>query len=136
MSEKRRSTDRKRKRGGQPGNINALSHGFYSRMFKEPEVEDLALLESLVVKDLGHEITMLRVATRRLFIKSEEVDETRDLTGVLNALGLAAMRLARIMGDLENRLQKAIGKEPNPAVEALNQALEEIAKELGGEKGK
>jgi hypothetical protein len=35
------SVGQKRKRGGQPGNGNALRHGFYSRRFTRQEVEDL-----------------------------------------------------------------------------------------------
>jgi hypothetical protein len=31
----------KRKRGGQPGNVNTLKHGFYSHTFRSEEREDL-----------------------------------------------------------------------------------------------
>ena len=54
---------KKRKRGGQPGNLNALKHGFYSRLFREPEIADLdtlAMLESVGVDDLRGEVVMMR----------------------------------------------------------------------------
>jgi hypothetical protein len=51
-----------RNKGAQPGNTNALKHGFYSRFFKEGEVTDLSSL----APDLTDEIAMLRVITRRL----------------------------------------------------------------------
>ncbi|MDD5368667.1 MAG: hypothetical protein PHQ40_06275, partial [Anaerolineaceae bacterium] len=52
-----------RNRGGQPGNNNALKHGFYSKQLKGVDLEGLA--------DSGHtalsdDIVMLRVFIRRL----------------------------------------------------------------------
>lgn len=50
-----------RERGGQPGNRNALKHGFFSSQFTKQEKENLNLLAD----DLTTEIAMLRVVTRR-----------------------------------------------------------------------
>ena len=33
-----------KQRGGQPGNLNALKHGFYSEQFKTTEIEDIEAL--------------------------------------------------------------------------------------------
>jgi hypothetical protein len=48
----------KRQRGGQPGNLNALKHGFYSKTFKKIETEDL---ESMGGEGLEDEIEMMRI---------------------------------------------------------------------------
>ena len=52
----------KRKRGGQPGNINAIKHGFYSKNFSLAERRGLKVTEGVV---LGDEIALLRVLIRR-----------------------------------------------------------------------
>ena len=48
--------------GGQPGNLNALKHGFYSKMDKKTETEDL---ECMGGEGLEDEIEMMRIITRR-----------------------------------------------------------------------
>jgi hypothetical protein len=52
-----------RKPGGQPGNQNALKHGFYSRYFSPLEVEELQVSS---IDGLNHEVVLLRVMIRRL----------------------------------------------------------------------
>jgi len=47
-----------KRRGGQPGNVNAVKHGFYSRRFRELEAEDL---DAALQNGLGDEIDMMRV---------------------------------------------------------------------------
>ena len=51
-----------RHRGGQPGNLNALKHGFYSKTFRKIETEDL---ECMGGEGLEDEIEMMRIMTRR-----------------------------------------------------------------------
>lgn len=51
-------TSKYRNRGGQPGNTNALKHGFYSRRFRDIEFSDL---DVITVADLQNEIAMMRV---------------------------------------------------------------------------
>lgn len=53
----------KRRRGGQPGNINALKHGFYTRRFTQT---DLAGVESTDYHGLMEEIAIIRLYARRL----------------------------------------------------------------------
>jgi hypothetical protein len=53
-----------RRPGGQPGNRNALKHGFYSKLFKPGELDDL---NAVLADGLTDEIAMLRVVVRRLF---------------------------------------------------------------------
>jgi len=53
-----------RSRGGQPGNANAVKHGFYSRKFRDLESQDL---ETALRDGLGDEIALMRVMIRRVF---------------------------------------------------------------------
>ena len=52
----------RRKRGGQPGNTNALKHGFYTKNFSLAECQGLEATKEIVLAD---EITLLRVLIRR-----------------------------------------------------------------------
>ena len=81
-------------RGAQPGNQNALKHGFYSRRFRDLEYQDL----DVITANLVNEIAGLRVSARRIFEYSEEL-ENQDLTkavSALNSFGLACVRIAQI----------------------------------------
>ncbi len=53
----------KRKRGGQPGNLNAIRHGFYSKSFTESE---MLALDSNVNGEFKDEIDAARVNAARL----------------------------------------------------------------------
>jgi hypothetical protein len=54
----------KNKRGAQPGNRNAIKHGFYSDQFKQAEKMYLSLIQQA---DLTDEIELFRVQLRRYF---------------------------------------------------------------------
>ena len=82
----------KRKRGGQPGNLNALKHGFYSKHFQKSELKDLEK-----IGDLQEEIQMLRVVTRRLLEAARECKDVGELSNLLNTLGLATTRVGGLM---------------------------------------
>lgn len=51
-----------KKRGGQPGNTNALRHGFYTKNFSLAECRGLEATKEIVLAD---EIALLRVLIRR-----------------------------------------------------------------------
>jgi hypothetical protein len=51
----------RKKRGGQPGNTNAIKHGFYAKNFSLDERRGLQVTKSVV---LGDEIALLRVLIR------------------------------------------------------------------------
>ena len=53
-----------RKRGAQPGNLNAIKHGFYSDQFRQAEKIGLSLIQQT---DLTDEIQLFRVQLRRYF---------------------------------------------------------------------
>jgi hypothetical protein len=124
---------RGRKRGGQPGNTNALKHGFYSQHFKAAEAMDL---EGFPQESLQDEVAMLRVMIRRVVElasnpeDSYSTDHRGDLENAITALdtlGTAATRLARLLST-EKKLAAQNGK----VSDVLHQALGDIISELKG----
>lgn len=118
-----------RKRGGQPGNFNALKHGFYSRRFTASEAEDL---EARLCEGLSDEIAMLRVAVRRLFYivsdagaEDQREQDLEKLMGTINTLGMGAIRIGSLL-----KLQHMLGAKENDTASVISQALTDIAKEL------
>jgi hypothetical protein len=121
----------KKKRGGQPGNWNALKHGFYSRQFQAGETVDLENTEEW---GLTSEINMLRVMTRRLFelagahstSSGQGCGDVQELAGTLGALGTASIRLASLM-----KTQKLLGSDSkeDEVAAAISQAIDEVMKE-------
>ena len=111
------------KRGAPFGNTNALRHGFYAQAYRSGELADL---DAMLDEGLQDEITMLRVATRRVIEFMADFQEPKEAVATLGALGLAATRLSTLL-----RTQKLLDSgETNTAV-ALSQALAEVVKELG-----
>jgi uncharacterized protein YjcR len=66
----------KSKRGGQPGNKNALKHGFYSELLTK---EEIARLNKVADINLDDEIKILRALVYRLIeqIETTDMDEAR-----------------------------------------------------------
>ena len=113
-----------RSRGGQPGNSNAVKHGFYSRKFRDLESEDL---ETALREGLGDEIALMRVMIRRVFdFANDNAADLEGWTGTLSALGAASTRLAGML-----RTQKLLGGGDSEALTALSQALGEVTREFG-----
>lgn len=103
-----------RKRGVQPGNRNAIKHGFYSDQFRQAEKIGLSLIQQT---DLTNEIQLFRVQLRR-YLEAETVAldqmdyETR--LQALHTFSLAAEcfnRLVRTQAILNSR---PIGSENVP----------------------
>jgi hypothetical protein len=125
---------RKTKRGGQPGNANAVRHGFYSRKFQDLEVEDLGQVKG----GLQDEIAMLRVSIRRVFERAPELgDEFADkgpgselfaLSQLLTTLGIATTRLAHML-----RTQKFLdGGSDDPLEDLVGKVLDDLKGEEDG----
>lgn len=113
-----------RRRGGQPGNVNAVKHGFYSRRFRDLEAADL---EGALQDGLGDEIALMRVMIRRVFeYANEEAACLDSWSGALSALGAASTRLAGLL-----RTQRLLGGNEGDVMEALRTALGEVTRELG-----
>jgi hypothetical protein len=113
----------KRKPGAQPGNLNALKHGFYSKHFRNAENADLDIL---LIEGLADEITMLRVVTRRVLELANGMDDLEAGINLLGALGLASTRLAGLL-----KVQKMLGGESdNEISKAISIALSEVIEEF------
>ena len=112
----------KRKRGAQPGNLNAFRHGFYSKLFKPLNAEDL---EGIFSTSLEEEIAMLRVATQWTFNLANQVDDIDLAIKALGALGLASIRTSRLL-----KSQKELGN-GDQALSVVSNAINEVLKEWG-----
>lgn len=55
----------KRRRGAQPGNLNALKHGFYSKQFEPAEIQDL---ETRLLEGLQDEVAIIKANAMRIAI--------------------------------------------------------------------
>jgi hypothetical protein len=87
-----------RKRGAQPGNTNALKHGFYAKHQRSGEVLDLDGVEGL--------------------------QEEMTLEGWMDILETAGLGFSRLSGLI--RVQKQLGAGGNDVAEALSEALKEV----------
>ena len=115
-----------RKRGGQPGNLNAFKHGFYSEGFKSGEIADL---DAYMAEGIQDEITMMRVITRRIFMLANGVGSIDEGIAMLGALGMASIRLASLL-----RMQRMLGGDGGQVGEAISQALTEVLAEMRAKK--
>jgi hypothetical protein len=86
----------RKKRGGQPGNTNALKHGFYTNNFSLAERQGLEATKEIVLAD---EIALLRVLIRRFsdqILASQGVPLTESAQH-LAVIGEAMLRLASLL---------------------------------------
>jgi uncharacterized protein YjcR len=113
----------RRKRGGQPGNLNALKHGHYSQRLQNPEAD----------ANLEREITLMRTLVQRISKQAEDPEAELDvLLKTLNTIGAAIDRLARVLKVQKALVEATLGSETNiSAEEAILQAISEVAKEMG-----
>lgn len=126
---------KKKKSGGQPGNKNALKHGFYSKQFSADESKRL---NSEDEKELQSEINLLRVKIDRLskLLFDKELFELTDNNGnirtddhylnQLNTLSNMLTSLATL-----KRTQYMIQGRANHLNSAIEEALDELRLELG-----
>ncbi len=109
------------KPGAPKGNLNALKHGFYSRLFRKSEADDLHENST----SLEHEITLLRVMIRRTMQLADGIDDIKEATRVLDALGAAAGRLSNLL-----RTQKILKDRHSQMAEEISIAIKEVNQEL------
>ena len=102
--------------GAQPGNTNAMTHGFYSDALDDAELADLARARE--IQGLDEEIALLRVKLKR--IARLNPDNASVLIKALEALSRALVAKHRISGEARAGLDAA-----------LSQALTELSNELG-----
>jgi hypothetical protein len=116
---------RPRKRGGQPGNQNALTHGFYSKTFRPAEDHDIDEIKQI---SLDSEIDMLRVSIRRIF------DLTATVTNPIEAVRFVHV-LTRAVTSLDHLVvrQHALHNTNTAVDSSLREALD-ILDDLKGER--
>ncbi|HSB66921.1 MAG TPA: hypothetical protein VLD65_10100 [Anaerolineales bacterium] len=107
--------------GAPKGNLNALKHGYYSRLFRRGEVNELPEEAAC----LEHEITLLRVMIRRTMQLADGIDDLKEATRVLDALGAAANRLAGLL-----RLQKSLTENRSQVTDEISIAIQQVNAEL------
>jgi len=83
-----------RRPGGQPGNTNAVKHGYHSPRFHSALFGDPVKVKYTGVSD---EIEMLRKSIHRVVEMSEDIQSLRDALSYLRVLSLASMSLSRLV---------------------------------------
>ena len=111
-----------RKRGAQPGNINALRHGFYSRSLRKLELDDLDLI---LPDETDSEIALLRTVIRRVMELSDGIDDLDRAMKLLSTISLSAYHLSAMI--YKRRI--IAGNADSRVAEALNNALVRLRKE-------
>jgi hypothetical protein len=109
-------------RGAPKGNLNALKHGYYSRLFHASEADDL---DGDDTSSLQHEITLLRVMIRRTMALADGIDDLKEATRALDALGAAAGRLANLM-----RADKTLNTPRSELADEMSIAIQQVNQEL------
>ena len=94
-----------RKRGGQLGNQNARTHGFYSKELDETEKQQYE--QATEVEGLDSEIALLRVKFKSLVTRDPE--NLKLITQVANALARLVMTKYNISKTDKQGLKEAIG---------------------------
>ena len=117
----------KKRRGGQPGNTNALKHGFYTKNFSLTERRGLQEIEGVVLSD---EIGLLRVLIRRFAeqIKSSQGVSLNDSAQHLSVISEAMLRLASLLrtdnmlgGSEHDKLGAALARSMSTVLEELRE---------------
>jgi hypothetical protein len=116
-----KTKEQKRTRGGQPGNLNALKHGFYAKHFKADELQELA---DATAVNLNGEIGLTRVAARRVLALLDEAEDADQRVALLNAITMAAMRVASLL-----KTKKYLSGDGDDMGAALSEALKDVALE-------
>ena len=105
--------------GCQPGNTNALKHGFYSKRFPPSVVSDL---DSHSFSGLKDEAILLRVFIRQLADQAYEANDLQTTLDLVRTLSLASATLTRML-----KTQALVFNDHSDEVrDALRQALAEV----------
>ena len=106
----------KRSRGGQPGNQNARTHGFYSKALDE--AESLQLEDAAAIEGLDAEIAIIRIRLRRLLGDCpDRLDLQLDAANTIT-------RMVKTKYQISQGQRKGLK-------DAISKVLEEIAAPLG-----
>lgn len=114
-----------RRRGAPEGNTNALKHGFYSRRFRNGELEDLVRLPE---GELKEEIAMLRVINRRVVDMAEDGASPDGILEFYHFISITCMRLSTLLRTQKDLLKGGSGADV--LMQALDKVLEEFHERL------
>jgi len=106
----------KKKKGAQPGNRNAMTHGFYSKVLDEAEKLELEAAQS--IDGIDDEIALLRVKIHSLVDK--DPDNIKLIMEATNTLA----RLLRTKYNLDKAQQRGVK-------EAIGNVIKDLAVPLG-----
>jgi hypothetical protein len=119
----------KRKRGGQPGNHNALKHGFYARAMTKDEIDEL----STIGVGLVDEIILVRTIIRRVAILAKDEKDRHELEGLLDSLGAAGVRLGSMIRTQRMFFDLTEKDQFNRDIStAIGEVLNELQSDMGG----
>jgi hypothetical protein len=119
----------KRKRGGQPGNHNALKHGFYARAMTKDEIDEL----STIGVGLVDEIILVRTIIRRVAGLAKDEKDRHELEGLLDSLGAAGVRLGSMIRTQHMFFDLAEKDQFNRDIStAIGEVLNELQSDVGG----
>lgn len=111
-----------RHRGGQPGNSNALKHGFYTRRIKQSHLNGI---ESTDISGLIEEIALIRVFTRRLVESCNTDADAYELADFLRILCLASSTISRVI-----RTQYLLASSGTGLDDEIAEAIRQVNAEL------
>jgi len=81
-------------RGGQPGNTNALRHGFYARNLG---LESPTAIDETQMRNLLGEAAMLKDYMFKLYTRTIDSNDNAEIAETLRALSMASMALSRLL---------------------------------------
>jgi hypothetical protein len=113
----------KRRRGGQPGNTNALRHGLYSRRLSPADLSRLGLTPGPA---LPRQIALLRSSLRELLDRGSRVTDVTEAIDLLNRVTVLTGVLSRLVR--LRRLAQAGNPDPQAGLSLLlaQQLLDEL----------
>jgi hypothetical protein len=111
-----------RRRGAQPGNFNAVKHGFYARQFLTSDIQDL---KKYKFEGLSEEIKLMRVYIRRVAESFSPDSTPAESLELLRIMTFATLCLTRLV-----RTQHLICPEDDTFASSIQKALNEVRAEL------
>jgi hypothetical protein len=113
-------TPPRRGRGAPPGNLNAVKHGFYSKIFRLTELEQLPELPQA---DLAREIDLLRLIIKRTVDRCGEAESFDTQLRFLSVLSQATAQLTRLLNIQQSYLTALRKKENSKSFDELYRSL-------------
>jgi len=95
-----------RKKGGQPGNRNAIKHGFYSRMLNEADKKDFE--KAAGIEGIDEEIALMRLEIKRAITGGDDTN-LKIIIRATNALEKLIRTRYLVSATQRQGLKQAIG---------------------------